>query len=43
MYNAQMTKIAGSMNSYIQNQDSLFLLNPRTNKTEILGSSIETS
>lgn len=43
MYNAQMTKIAGSINSFLRDSDNLFLLNPKTNNLETLGSSIETS
>lgn len=43
MYNTQMTKIAGSINSYLKNENRLYLLNPATSKVETLGTSIETS
>lgn len=43
MYNTQMTKIAGSINSYLKNENRLYLLNPTTSKVETLGTSIETS
>jgi hypothetical protein len=43
MYNAQITKIGGSMNSFINQQNNLYLLNPETNELDTLGSSPATS
>lgn len=43
MYNTQMTKIAGSINSYLNNTNNLYLLNPITKNVEMLGTSMETS
>lgn len=42
-YNVQLTKISGSINSYLKNKDSLFLINPNNNNLETLGTSLETS
>jgi hypothetical protein len=42
-YNTQLTKISGSINSYLNNENRVYLLNPNTNKTEKMGSSIEAS
>jgi hypothetical protein len=43
MHSAQMTKIAGSMNSFINNKNNLYLLNSTTNKIDVMGSSEQTS
>ena len=42
-YNVQMTKISGSINSYLKNKDVLFLINPVTNELDTMGSSEFTS
>jgi len=42
-YNVQLTKISGSINSYLNNKNNLHLINPNTNKLEELGTSLETS
>lgn len=42
-HSAQMTKIAGSINSYLKNKNSLFLINPENNNIEIMGSSMPCS
>jgi hypothetical protein len=43
IHSAQMTKIAGSMNSFSKNKNSLHLLDPNLNKRETMGSSEQTS
>lgn len=40
---AQMTKIAGSINSFLKKENSLFLIDPLTNKIDTMGSSAQTS
>lgn len=42
-YNVQMTKISGSINSFLKNKESLFLINPVTNELDVMGSSEFTS
>lgn len=42
-YNVQLTKISGSINSYLNNKNNLFLINPQNNALEIMGSSFITS
>ena len=42
-HSAQMTKIAGSMNSYLKGKNTLHLIDPNTNKKETMGSSEQTS
>ena len=42
-YSAQMTKIAGSMNSYLKNKNVLHLINPENNNMEVMGNSVQTS
>jgi hypothetical protein len=40
---AQMTKIAGSMNSFLNNKNNLYLINPKDNSVDVMGSSEQTS
>lgn len=42
-YSSQMTKIAGSINSYLKNKNSVYLINPATNEFDTMGSSVQTS
>lgn len=42
-YNVQMTKISGSINSYLKNKESLYLINPVNNELDVMGSSDFTS
>jgi len=42
-HSAQMTKIAGSMNSYLKGKNTLHLIDPNTNKKETMGSSEQTA
>lgn len=42
-YNVQMTKIAGSINSFLNAKDNLCLINPYTGGLEPMGNSLETS
>ena len=42
-HSAQMTKIAGSMNSYLKDNNALHLIDPNSNKKETMGSSEQTS
>lgn len=42
-YSAQMSKIAGSMNSFINKRNNLLLINPENNTFENLGDSISSS
>ena len=42
-HSAQMTKIAGSMNSYLKNKIALYLIDPTNNNIENMGSSIASS
>jgi hypothetical protein len=42
-YSAQMTKIAGSINSFIKNKNVLYLINPENNNLEVMGNSVQTS
>jgi len=43
LHSAQMTKIAGSMNSFSNKKNNLHLLDPKTNKRETMGSSEQTA
>ncbi len=43
LHSAQMTKIAGSMNSFLNNKNTLHLIDPNNNKIEVMGSSEQTS
>ena len=40
---AQMTKIAGSINSFLKNENCLFLIDPEKNELDVMGSSVQTS
>ena len=42
-YSTQMTKIAGSINSYLKNEITVHLINPENNNLEIMGSSMPCS
>ena len=42
-HSAQMTKIAGSINSYLKGKNALHLIDPNTNKKETMGSSEQTA
>jgi hypothetical protein len=42
-HSAQMTKIAGSINSFLNKKDNLLLINPENNTFEKMGSSISSS
>jgi hypothetical protein len=42
-YSSQLSKIAGSMNSFDKNKDSLYLINPVESKIDYMGSSMHTS
>ena len=42
-HSAQMTKIGGSINSYLRNKNNLYLINPNNNQLEIMGNSEQTS
>jgi hypothetical protein len=42
-HSAQMTKIGGSINSYLKKEDVLHLIDPKTNTLEFMGSSEQTS
>lgn len=42
-YNVQMTKIAGSINSFLQGKEALHLINPVTGQMDYMGSSVFTS
>lgn len=43
LHSAQMTKIAGSMNSFLNKKNNLHLIDPNTNLRETMGSSEQTS
>jgi hypothetical protein len=40
---AQMTKIAGSVNSFLNGKNNLYLINPKDNSIDVMGSSEQTS
>jgi hypothetical protein len=42
-YNTQLTKISGCINSYLNNEDRVYLLNPYTSVLEKMGNSLHTS
>jgi len=42
-HSAQMSKIAGSMNSFLRGENTLHLIDPNTNKKETMGSSEQTA
>jgi hypothetical protein len=42
-YNVQLTKISGCINSFINNKNNLYLINPNNNQLEEMGNSLETS
>lgn len=41
-FNTQLTKISGSINSYLNNEDRVYLLNPYTSVLEKMGNSLHT-
>jgi hypothetical protein len=42
-HSAQMTKIGGSINSYLRNENNLYLINSNNNQLEVMGNSEQTS